>query len=521
MKKIMGLVIILVALVLGGYFAMGLITEKRVKHDLQAINKSNGISVKIADYKRGFYTSRATLDWRLHVPERIIPGPSGQSELVPAKDYDLRMPLTIHHGPIIIADKKIKFGVGYASSVVPLPEKYLKDFNEMFKPGSTHPQLNLSIFVNYLANSRVEMTVPAFKLLLKKGGEMEWKGMTSIVKFPQDAAKVKGGITFDGLQLQNDMIKAQVEKADVTYNFHKSVEGLYIGNLGLSLPSIQVNNKTEKLFGLTDFDIQSSSDVNAGLFQSQLVMSVDKIYSAGKEYGPGKITTTIKNLDAVVLARIHQQANSAQGSNLERQQSLLAILPEVPKLLAQGPEFEISELSFVMPQGTIDGTLSLSLPKDEQANPFELFYKIKGKGKLKVPAEVVTFVLNEINKEKVVSQIAVPKAADAAPAAVSAPAVDAAKSEETRADATKPVDAVATNADANAKLALPQAQATPEKSAKDIGEQVASMTKTQLDAMLSSGFLVKDGNYFLINAELDKAHLIVNGKPFNAAMLKF
>ena len=43
MKKLAGLIIILAVLILGGYYGMGVLTEKTIKKDIAIINQSNRI----------------------------------------------------------------------------------------------------------------------------------------------------------------------------------------------------------------------------------------------------------------------------------------------------------------------------------------------------------------------------------------------------------------------------------------------------------------------------------------------
>lgn len=490
MKKIAGLVVILAALVLGGYYGMGIATERAVKHNLEAINKSNGLSVKVLEYKRKWFSSTTLLDWRLQVPERVVKSENGESVTIPPQELEMQMPLVIHHGPVIFANGTVKFGLGYANTEIPLPAKYSEQFNTLFTEESIKPKFNLSMFVNYFSNSLVELAIPSFKLIAKEGGQQfDWLGMTSFVDLSADAKKIKGEFNVDGMLFTKDDIKAQVGEISSDYDMHKSDAGLYLGDANVSVPSISVKTKDEKVFELTDFDVHSSCDVEKGLFGTRFKLSVDKIFLAGKSYGPGNLEIAIKNLDAEVLARINERVNQAQsGTEAERQQAMLAILPEVPKLFSRGAEVEISELSFVMPQGTIEGNLQFGLPAGDHSNPFELIQKIKGSGKLKVPAEIIKLVLNESNKSKVVSQ---------------------------QNPAVQPVE------QSNVAAAIVSATSTTPEPTTDVAQQVAAMSDAQLNSMLQSGLIVQDGSYYVIEMALDQGNLQVNGKPFNAEMIKF
>lgn len=503
MKKLVGLVVILAALVLGGYYVMGIATERTVKHDLATVNKSNGLFVNIVSYKRGWFSSTAQLDWKLHVPEHLVKT-DGQSETVPAQDFEMQMPLVIHHGPIIFANNTVKFGLGYANTEIPLPNKYVEQFNNNFTPDSIKPQLDLSLFVTYLNNSQIEMSIPAFKLKAKQGGgEFEWKGMSSTVKVTSDADKIKGDFTVEGMQFQANDVKAVLSEISSEYSLHKTENGLYLGDASMSFPSMVVNKKDVKMFELNKLDLYSSSEIDDGLFNSHFKTSVDKIFADGKDYGPGSIEMAVRNLDAVALGHINEQVQHAQqGSDLEKQQAWLAVIPEIPKLLSRGPEFEISELNFAMPQGTIEGNLLVSLPASDNQNPLELMQKVQGKGKLKVPVDVIKMALTQSNLQKLNA----------------AQALQDSSSENTTSTSISSTDnaQAATTQDTSNTVVTSNVATTT-----DLSQQADAMTTKQISAMMESGLIVQDDNYYVIEVVLEQGKLLVNGKPFDPAMIKF
>lgn len=475
MKKLIGLVVILAALVLGGCYVAGIITERTVKHNLIMINKSNGLYVNLVEYHRGWFTSKAILDWRLHVPEHNIKTAEGTTDVIPPQDYEMNMPLNIHHGPVIVANKSVKFGLGYASTNIIVPDQYKEKFNTKFTSDSTQPHLNLNLFVTYLTNSQIELDVPSFKLIAKEGGQFDWMGMDSSITITSDVNKIKGDLKLKGMQFKKDDMTAIVGEVSSDYDLHQTTLGLFLGDANMSSPSFIVNNKDKKIFEINDFDVHSSSDIDDGLFNMHFKTTVDKIMSDDKSYGPGTLEMAIRNLDAVVLGHINEQINAAQqGTDQEKQQVFIQVVPELPKLLSRGAEFEISELSFVMPEGTIEGDLSILLPKLENANPFELMQKIEGNGKVRIPSPLLKLMLDQSNKSKVEQQLAL------------------------------------TTKDGNVTVAT----------AEDKNQQVNTQTNLQIQSLVQSGFLVQDGDYYVVNVVLKQGKFEVNGKPFEPGMLK-
>lgn len=484
MKKLTGLVIILAVLVLGGYYGMGVITEKTIKRNIEVINQSNGLFADIEQYNRGWFNSDAKIKWRMHVPERIVKDANGQSQTVAAQDYQMEMPVTIYHGPFIYANKQLRFGMGYAVSDIAFPDKYTEQFDSTFSKDSIKPQLDLSIFVNYFNRSTIGLNLPSFKLIAKDGnGQFDWKGMNSTTSLSSGMKKVKGGIVIDGMMFNKDGTQITLGKITSDYDLHQTSAGLFLGDANFVLPSFDVAVKEQKMFELRDFMVRSDSDIDNSLFNMHFNLSLKSVVANGKTYGPGNFEMSLRNLDADVLAKINEQATAMQnGTEIERQQAMLAMLPQLPKLFSKGAEFEISAFNAKLPQGVIEGHLFVGLPKSDSTNPFELMQKVKGNAKLKVPTEVV----KQLMQQSVMQQMA------------KQPEMQQALIQQLQ----------------NAQTQTNQPAPTP--------EQLAAMqTDKQLAALEQTGLITVQGSDYLIEVGLEQGKFTVNGKPFDPSMVKF
>ncbi len=521
MKKIIGLVVIIAVLVLGGYYGTGLVTESTIEKNVEIINQSNGLLVDITHYNRGWYSSTAVLNWRLHVPERLSKDQNGQSTTVPAQDYSVQMPLTIYHGPIIFSDSGVKFGLGYARSDVTVPEMYVKKFSNLFTGDSTKPLINLSLFVNYLNNSQLHMGLPGFKLILKQGGEQfEWYGMDSHINVTSNLRNIDGGVVVEGARLTRDKIDATLGKVFSNYDLHQTAEGLYLGQASLSVPSFSVAENQQKILDLVQFDISSSSDVDSGLFNTYFKTSLKQITVHGRTYGPAVLEISLKNLDAQVLTDINDQANKMQqGTDAERQQAMLSILPALPKLFGKGAQFEVSKLSFVVPEGEIVGDLLVSLPKGDTGNPFQLLQKVQGHGQLKMPAAIVKGIMTASVKQQLLSK----------PTLQQEMVQQMQKNDQSQDQAqiqaqvaqAKAEAPVQTGADGQSNTAAQSSEQNKPLTAADVEQQASAQADQKLSAMVQGGLLSLQGSEYVIEVNLQQGQLTVNDKPFNPAMLQF
>lgn len=537
MKKLIGLVVILAVLILGSYYGMGLVTERTIEKNIDVINQSNGLFVDIEQYDRGWYTSTALLNWRLHIPERQTKDAAGQVTTIPAQDYKVEMPLTVYHGPLIFADNGVKFGLGYAHSKVAMPQMYAEKFSNLFTDESTKPTLDLSLYVNYLNNSRFHVGLPTFKLISKQGGDQfVWYGMDSHVSVSSNMKNIDGGVTIDGASLTKNKMNAVLGKVVSNYDLHQTDAGLYLGTASISLPSFVVTENEQKIVNLEQVDIQSSSEIESGLFNTYFKASLNKLTAHGKTYGPALLEMSIKNLDAQVLAEINAAANKIQqGSDTERQQALVTMLPQLPKLFSKGAQFEISKLSFIVPEGAIKGQLLVSLPQGDAGNPFQLLQKVQGHGTLAVPGPVLKGLIQASVRQKLLSQPSIQQAMvqqmnanqtqATTPASTDTPAPTDATAAQTPAvpapAAPEPaVPAPASDAQGNTAQPATVDQSKP-LTVAEIEQQATAQTDQKLATMVQVGLLSLQGNEYVIEVNLAQGQLTVNGKPFTPAMMQF
>lgn len=518
MKRITGLVIILVVLFLGSYYGVGFITERTVKNNLNIVNQSNGVYAEVVNYNRGWFESHALLNWNVHVPARVIKSANGQTETIPAQDYPLAMPLTIYHGPVIFSDRGMKFGLGYAHAKLNLPTKVVKQFTSTFTKESTQPEMDITLLVNYLNHSQIKVTVPQFNLIAKQGNlTFDWMGMTSAVNTTASLSEIDGQFAVDGVRFAQDKLVATFGKVSGNYHLHKTDSGLFYGDANTVFPSVLIKNNDERMFELDELVVDSATDIKDNLFRADFKTSMDKLYVNGRNFGPGQLAIAIENLDANVLANINAQVNKAQqGTDVERQQAMLAILPELPKLFAAGPIFEISKMNLVVPQGTIEGDLRIMLPKNANlTNPFDLVQKIDGHSTLKMPAALMKELVLQSVKQRLMSQALEQSQAQTDALAKNVNAAQPAAS------ATVPASTAAAVAPVASDSTAVKSSVANEPTIANLNQQITEQTNQEISEMLKSGLLVQQGTDFTIEINLKQGQFSVNGKPFNPSMLKF
>lgn len=490
MKKLLGIIIILAVLVLGSYYGTGVVTEHTLKKNFAMINQSNGLTLQLTHYQRGWFKSTASLDWRVNIPVHHVMQ-NGESVIVPAKNYQVQMPLTIYHGPMMYVDKTFRFGFGYARTDLALPAEYVQQFDTVYTKESTKPQINLGIFVNYLNKTYLHADIPKFKLISKQGhSEFDWFGMSTDIRVAPKHDQIEGAVTVDGLTFQQDNMEAAVGKVNGEYDLHRSDNGLYLGDAHLSLPSVLVKSNKQKVFEVEQFEAKTNSSVTQGLFNSTFEASLDKLLTHGKFYGPANIAMALRNIDAQVLAEMNDQIAKIQKSpEADRQRAWITLLPILPKLLNKGAEFEISELKVTVPEGMVKSSIHIMLPNENLNNPFLLLQKIQGQGQI----DVSSMVLKRLLKEGIIRDMQTKFVA-----------------------AQQPALQQQDNATANPSSTMPIVP----PSAEELDLQANAKVDEKISALVNTGAIIAQGDHYVIDLKLAQGQLTVNGKPFNASMVQ-
>lgn len=486
MKKIIGVVVslvILVVLLIGVYAGTGWLTERAFKKTVQNIQQAKGIELTVKEYGRGIFSSNAVVVGKLRVPAHQSKLANGLIQTIPEMDYLIPMHLLICHGPVILSKDGVHLGLGYARTQINVPKSYQKQMQDTFSAASSYPKIKLSLLINFLNKAKISADVPGFHMTtLVNDGQFDWTGLKSTSKIALDLSTLEGKAELAGARFHQAETTMQVGQVTSDYQINKTKLGFYEGGANFLLKSLQVDTHGKTQLGIKNFLISSNSHEQGALFDAYLKAALDAIVIENVSYGPGQVEMALKNLDAEVLARINRKIKSTnQDSIIARQKMLFALLPDLPRLVEHGAIFSISNLSFTMPEGKVQGALEVSLPEGSANNPFQILSHIIGTGHLVVPVKVVTNVMENAVRQK-----------------LQQPPV---------------LDAQQTTNPSTPSMGLPQGT--------DLEQQVKTLTEKRLSSLVESGALVQQGSDYSLDVKLEQGKIMVNGKPFIPSMLEF
>lgn len=465
MKKLLGFSIILIALVLGSYFGMGVLTERAIKKNIDALNRANDLNVVLKSYHRGLFRSHAVLDWELNV---AASGTANQPIVV-------HMPLVIGHGPIIFSQGKIRFGLGHATSTVTLP---LND-PKVVAQSSTQPVLGLSVFVSYFNQTTIELIVPKFNLTSTDGHfSVNSTGIKVNIHISATHKQIDGMLLVDGVTWAKDQTQATLGQVKSDYSVHLTHKGLSLGSANVTAPYFSIAQRGQKVLEVRDISLHSKNDVSKGLFNSTLQANFGQLLLNQKRYTDGQIVVDIGHLDAATLTQINSKLSKmSQADEATQQAVLLSILTDLPALLNKGGELKLSTLSIVTPEGGVKANISVVFPNEPINNPFLLAQKVHGDGKVIISASVLKHYMLDVMMRQAKRQAQNQSASGSLPA-VEPPLVDS------------------------------------------LTNEYQQQAEQKINTLIQSGVLVLNGSEYILELELKNGALKVNGKSFNPSMLQ-
>lgn len=476
MKKLTGFLlflIILLILLLGSYYATGYYAQKSIKNNIAFNdNRSDKVTLQLDKYHRGWFNSTASIIVHIKAPQRIVKDSNNAIKRIPASSYKFVIPLIIYHGPIIFSPQGVNIGLAYSYSKINMPEKMVDKYNQMFSKESTKPYIIYSALISFFMNTEEEIDIPKFKAI-SQDGSFSWKGLNISNERLAKDDKIDMEFTGEGFKFKHDKVVSTMDSFSGELDFHRKM-GIWLGEAEFKLPLLEISDGQKIVFKAEDFEVEHDSAIDDGLFNSSMDMSVGKIIMDDKTYGPGVFELSIKNIDAIALAKINQKVSANKG--LSSNSLLFSVLPQLPELLDKGAILELNKFSFELPDGKIHGDLIISLPEQARTNFMQLITKLKGHGKFAAPREVIVAFLNESAKRKLAKQPALRQAL------------------------------------------LDDAQSRGEVIV-DPQQMSHIVANKQLAKLIELNVLQKQGHNYVLKFKIENGRFFVNGQPFNKAAL--
>jgi len=495
-KIIFGGLTFVVLLLLSLPFLMGLVVHNQIYNMVNNVPSSPNLQVTVMSYKRGWLSSVADMRVRINLPKRHHGAKKGQSPSGDVRSFSFTIRDTIHHGPVIFSSLGVKFARAYVTSELVLDDKANVKFSEFFANQKEKPQLFATSSFNLFGGMVSKIDIPAFTFR-DTNGTFQWLGLNGKWIVARGLKRIDGKMKFEGIQVVSPAMKIRFDGMDVSYHQKESSSGLWTGNGTFNFPSLVVNANGKPAFELAGISVVSISDVSNDLLSQNTHFKLNKLFVAGKTYGPCELISKLKNIDANVLHEIQQKVRTANSVTLtpqERHAILMSILPSLPNLVDKGAEYHLEKFSLQMPDGVVNATGMAEVerpnPAAQQMGVFSLIQRMKAHLEVQAPVVLTKQLVSQMMLKRMKRQRRVKEML-----------VHQLKKQRTQ-------DPNAVHNQSNQQQSF--------LSAEEMQTKADEASTKQLQEWVANGMLQQIGDSYKIIIAFNNGRLLINGKPLPA-----
>ncbi len=376
MKKALIFALLLVTIVLTAPFADGL----WLKHKYFAVNglisTRTPLTLHIAEYQRGWFSSTATIKVTLRAPTlakaAIAPEKSSTEFIIKEK---------IYHGPIILrSNKPLNTASKGLTFAVALSELHLEQ-----------PDLQINNLTVYHFNGDITAQFDCPNLSstgFQNDQSVGITGLTGTFKLSNKMKHSEGDIYLAAANIPFSNNQQKVKNARYTYSLDKLSYDAWYGERQLQINDLTLKNtNTVKLHGIMLKATDKMADNN---LNTTLKAAVDTFVLNNIQYGAQHFIFNVSNLDLNTLNQLSQKADilDEQGSSFTARS--LELTPLALKLLNNGLSINLVASEFNTQWGAIRGNASIELSKQQSNNEiFGLLDNTLGEANFTFPIQLL------------------------------------------------------------------------------------------------------------------------------------
>jgi uncharacterized protein YdgA (DUF945 family) len=407
MKKILVGVGGAVVLGLLSYPGFGLLVEQGVRHQISVMPKQYGMTVKLVDFHRHWFTSDAKILWKWQIPAHLSQNAQGQTITVSPQNFEKEFPIHFFHGPISFSKGSVFFGIGHANTVLEWPLFNTLPTKSEFASESIFPHIDIQMALNFLYQTTWKTSIPPFKLSsLNKTNSLNWQGFELYNRIQGRASSVRGQLKFVGGQLDFTELKSYVHLKNLftKYYLKHHNSGLMIGKIKLKFDHLGFQQFAEHQYQFSDLDLNARSNVKDESFDTEFDTKLGFWTVDGQKYGPLTMDLQISELNARSLAKLQEILQPEENASPSfRQRNFWSVIATIPDLLKHGLVIDLKDFHLDLHEGMIDAKAHISLAPDLASSflGLQFLQNLQGNIDLSLPKEL----LNQFLVSMVVSQL--------------------------------------------------------------------------------------------------------------------
>jgi uncharacterized protein YdgA (DUF945 family) len=514
MRKVLSvLVLLLLAICAASPYLIGY----QVKNGFYAIvdtlsQKNKYIEMSVLEYKLGWLSSDAKVQLTIHLPKSQDPAADAQ-----AKNLTEIIESHIDHGPLV---KDPVFG-HWTLAMAAIKSQYIVT-GVTSSSGGKLPPLQVMTLVDFKNNWHTQFTRPAFEYASPKPNiQFSMQGADGSLDFNVKNNQVSQySLLFEikglAFKLPDSPVLAEIDLDSVKYEKSSKMEdsGIRTGKSTLTLPSLTIKKKDNRQITLQDGILTNTlSSPNLNLYDFRLDFSFKNLQTANEllpSVGPLQLSIAANNLNLPGVDALISffQSLDHQPLTPEDTQAYMKLLP---KILTPTTLFTVnltSNTTFGAMQN--DGTLSWKAGATAPATVQEMAQTANSTLNLHVASALVDKMIAAHDGPAATADPAT--TANASTAADSTAKTESATPSSTAIPAkTDSTTAAPTGKDASAPASTPAAAAAS-SDASTPANQGPPPFRPVFDSWLLQGYVLKDGNNYVVSIKHENGLTTINGK---------
>lgn len=355
MKKILAVIIVLILVGVGTPYLVGIQTQKIFEHNIETIAEKTTFPLKVSQYKRGIFCSRA-------------------ETICTLGKITLKTRYKIYHGPLFFDRSKIKpnglhFGLAWIKSAFSIdpPDSEYAQMLVKIREAIGQDLVNIKSQITFMGDMRTYLYSPMVDHTTEDGLAIAWLGLEGEVMSDRQYQDFKGFFKAPGLSLKAKNWISGFKELDYSFHSTRSDYNLWVGGGSYSLKEAEFSLQAQtgenfvpaERFVLHQLNWDTGAELESALYQLRSNFQLNRVEAPEGEYGPFVTLVKLLNLDPEGFSALQDWVQKPAAAFPEgRMQALDAILQ---KLLTKTPTLVIENTKLNFPEGDLNIDLKLSM----------------------------------------------------------------------------------------------------------------------------------------------------------------
>ena len=386
MKLIRNLIILAVILVAFLPFILGFEIENRYR-GLIAELETQGYRLDSHDYARGFYDAKAKSTFTLPVNM-----PDGEN-----LDLSLTISSDIKHGPYTLND-------GWFGQLAHFKTAFFYE-DQALLGDETGEQVQTEIHFNGDGYTRIDIPALAQAKQLDDELMLDFKGLSGDASFNTNKGHIAMQLSGEGLSVYSPgKGRLDINSYSLNSDSTRGINDLMLGSGDFLIDRINFKDtETDIAIELNNFKVEADTSARDEVLDLKATYSFDRLMVAEQEYGSALLQVSFDSISAAAVAKIQESIKEMQQNQVPAEQQGMAMMGTfmgvLPALLERNPGIAIDNLQVTTPQGDVKFSFSLKaqdMKVTDVSIPQSMLQKLVGDAKLEVPESIVRDALKQM-----------------------------------------------------------------------------------------------------------------------------